>query len=64
MHEQNKLSSQKQVHATQVDTHLILLDDVSLPVPFNINYRHDWDVLVLCRLELMRDPGAEVGLVI
>ena len=45
-------------------THLILRDDVSLPVPFNINYRHDWDVLVLCRLELMRDPGAEVGLVI
>ena len=52
------------MHATQVDTHLILLDDVSLPVPFNINYRHDWDVLVLCHLELMRDPGAEMRLVI
>ena len=64
MPEQNKLSSQKQVHATQVDTHLILLDDVSLPVPFNINYRHDWDVLVLCHLKLMRDPGAEMRLVV
>ena len=64
MHEQDKLSAQKQVHATQVDTHLILRDDVSLLVPFNINYRHDWDVLVLCHLKLMRDPGAEVGLVI
>ena len=45
-------------------THLILLDDVSLLVPFNINYRHDWDVLVLRHLEFMRDPGAEVSLII